>query len=65
MYAIDINFGTGRITPCGLRDEFRGADIRTIDAPAYVPTGSHKFLEAYLNDRLYYVIGERFRDNPY
>ena len=67
MYAININFGTGRRIAPGLREDFvwQGGDLRPIDAPEYIPTGSHEFLEAHLNDRLYYVMGEQPRDKPY
>lgn len=65
MYAININFGTGRIAPIGLRDEFLGVDLRTIDAPEYVPTGAHRFVEASIKDRLYYIVSEQCRDKPY
>ena len=67
MYAIDINFGTGRQIALGLRDDFvwQGGDLRPIDAPEYIPTGSHAFREAILSDRLYYVHAEDHRYKPY
>ena len=67
MYAININFGTGRQIAPGLRDDFvrQGGDLRPIDAPEYIPTGSHAFREAILSDRLYYVHAEDHRYKPY
>lgn len=67
MHAIDINFGTGRQIALGLRDDFiwQGGDLRPIDAPEYIPTGSHAFREAILSDRLYYVHAEDHRYKPY
>lgn len=67
MYAININFGTGRQNAFGLRDEFlrQGGDLRPMDATECVPTGSHWFVKAVHSDRLYYVFAEESRDKPY
>ena len=67
MYAININFGTGRRIAFGLREEFvrQGGDIRTMDAAEYVPTGAHRSVSALFSDRLYYVYAEESRDKPY
>ena len=67
MYAININFGTGRRIAFGLRDEFvrQGGDLRPMDAAEYVPTGAHRFVKALVSDRLFYVYAEESRDKPY
>ena len=67
MYAIDINFGTGRQIALGLRDDFvwQGGDLRPIDAAECIPTGSHSFHPAILKDRLYYVLAENPREKSY
>jgi hypothetical protein len=66
MYEINVNFGTGRLIASGLRNDFldgSAADLRPMDAPEYVATGSHRgFPSPVTGSKFYYVSAEHGRD---
>lgn len=68
MYAININFGTGRVISPGIREEFvqQGGDLRTIDAPEYVPTGSHKYEASVMRgSKFFFIRADQCREKSY
>ena len=66
MYEINVNFGTGRLIACGLRNDFldgSAADIRPMDAAEYIPTGAHRgHPPPVKGSSFYYVNAEHGRD---
>lgn len=69
MEFINVHHITGNAIASGLRDDCYGTlmDIRPMDAPDYIPTGSHvgrSYPESYMED-LYFVFAEDLRGMPY
>lgn len=67
MEFINVVHITGNIIANGLRDDCYGTlmEIRPMDAPEYIPTGSHVGRPARFNDRLYFISAEDMRGMPY
>lgn len=67
MEFINVHYKTGNIIAYGLRDDCYGTlmEIRPMDAPEYIPTGSHVGRPARFNDRLYFISAEDMRGMPY
>lgn len=69
MNQINVNFGTGRLIAVGLRNDYldgSAADIRPMDAPEYVPTGSHRGIPSPVKgSSFYYVSAESDRGNQF
>ena len=69
MEIINVRHSTGSAIAHGLRDDCYGTmmDIRPMDAPDYIPTGSHVGRSGptpYLQ-HLYFVSAEDLRGMPY
>lgn len=67
MELINVRYTTGTAIARGLRDECYGTmmDIRPIDAPEFIPTGSHIGRPVNYDDRLYLISAEDWRGIRY
>jgi hypothetical protein len=68
MQIVNVHHTTGTVIAHGLRDDCFGKmmDIRPLDAPDYIPTGSHIGRPALFgNGRLYVVYAEDHRMKPF